>query len=275
MKKLALILVVIGLSLAGTDAFALAGIDAYTVLMLHFNGEDSSTNFIDSSFSNHTVTANGNAQIDTAQKQFGSASGLFDGSGDYLSLADSDDWFFSSEDFSIDFWIRFNDILSDNICGQWVADGDQSYFQLDPAYMAFYDAQGGDNIGFAGTWAAVDASIWHHIALVRDDNNWYFFVDGSRKNLILTGIGWSATLANHNAVFSIGADKVSGIPRGFLNGWLDEFRVSNGIARWTSNFSLPTSEHEIALTPIPEPASMLLLGIGGLLAVVFGRKRRY
>jgi len=58
----------------------------------------------------HTVTAYGNAQIDTAQSKFGGASGLFDGAGDYLSTPDSEDWNFGSGDFTIDFWVRFNSL---------------------------------------------------------------------------------------------------------------------------------------------------------------------
>ena len=54
------------------------------------------------------VTANGNARITTGQSEFGGASGLFDGSGDYLSTPDSADWYFGTGDFTIDFWVRFN-----------------------------------------------------------------------------------------------------------------------------------------------------------------------
>src|SRR3990167_5725818 len=75
--------------------------DSYTQLLLHCDGVDAATTFTDEI--GKAVTANGNAQIDTAQKKFGTASGLFDGTGDYLSLADSDDWNFGAGDFTIDF----------------------------------------------------------------------------------------------------------------------------------------------------------------------------
>ncbi|MBI4688786.1 MAG: hypothetical protein HY754_00715 [Nitrospirae bacterium] len=61
--------------------------DSYTKLMLHFNGTNGSTTFTDSATSK-SVTASGNAKIDTAQSKFGGASGLFNGTTDYLSLAD-------------------------------------------------------------------------------------------------------------------------------------------------------------------------------------------
>ena len=37
--------------------------------------------------------------------------------------------------------------------------------------------------------------------------------------------------------------------QGYTDGWLDEVRVSKGIARWTANFTPPTSEYTKA-TPM-------------------------
>ena len=57
-----------------------AGIDSDTKLMLHMDGDDSS--------SEHTYTANGNPQLDASESQF-DGSMYFDGTGDYLSIPDS------------------------------------------------------------------------------------------------------------------------------------------------------------------------------------------
>src|SRR3972149_9214360 len=67
-------------------------IDSYTKLLLHMDGANGSTTFTDEM--GQAVTANGNAQISTAQSKFGGASGLFDGTGDYLSVPASADWDF-------------------------------------------------------------------------------------------------------------------------------------------------------------------------------------
>ena len=67
----------------------------YKVLGLHCNGTNGSTTFTD--VKGNTVTANGNAQISTAQYPAltgKTASALFDGAGDYLSIPDSADWDF-------------------------------------------------------------------------------------------------------------------------------------------------------------------------------------
>ena len=61
--------------------------DSYTKALLHMDGADGSTTFIDES--GKTWTRAGNAQIDTSQYKFGGASGLFDGSGDWVDTPGS------------------------------------------------------------------------------------------------------------------------------------------------------------------------------------------
>src|SRR3990167_5305793 len=86
--------------------------DTDCVLMLHMDGTDGATTFTDSSDNAKTMTAVGNAQIDTAQSKFGGASGLFDGTGDWLTTPDSTDWDLGTGDFTIDFWIRFSSVAN-------------------------------------------------------------------------------------------------------------------------------------------------------------------
>jgi hypothetical protein len=78
------------------------------VLLVGFEGVDGSTSFVDESPSGHTLTAVGNAQVDTAQSRFGASSGLFDGNGDYISVLDSNDFSFGAGDFTIETRVRFN-----------------------------------------------------------------------------------------------------------------------------------------------------------------------
>ncbi|MFA9409514.1 MAG: hypothetical protein ACERKJ_11880, partial [Candidatus Dadabacteria bacterium] len=82
------------------------GVDTYTKLLLHMNGTDESTTITDSGSTGHTVTAEDNAQIDTAVYKFDNASCLFDGTDDYLSVPDHADWNFGSGLFTIDLWFK-------------------------------------------------------------------------------------------------------------------------------------------------------------------------
>jgi hypothetical protein len=78
--------------------------DAYTKALLHMDGTDASTTFTDES--GKTWTRSGDAQIDTDQYKFETASGKFDGSGDYVYTGDSADWDAGSGDYTVDYWAR-------------------------------------------------------------------------------------------------------------------------------------------------------------------------
>ena len=209
-------------------------VDSYTKLLLHCDGADASTTFIDSALGK-AVTANGNAQIDTAQSKFGGASGLFDGTGDYLTLADSADWDFSTGAFTIDFWIRFSSIAATQGIINHITNG-TNYWAIywstsnEITFLKYTDAV--ETINITKSWTPV-INTWYHVALVRNGTNWYFFVDGTQIGT--TGSSAYAT-GNYTGVLRIAQH--SNTANHFF-GWLDEIRISKGIARWTSNFTPP------------------------------------
>jgi hypothetical protein len=100
---------------------------ANVVLLMGFEGADASTTFVDESSVGRTMTAIGNAQIDTAQFKFGAASGLFDGSGDVVTAADSADWDFGSGDFTIEMFVRHSVNASQGYVEQYTGGGNRSW----------------------------------------------------------------------------------------------------------------------------------------------------
>jgi hypothetical protein len=223
----------------------MAGIDSYTKLMLHCDGSDASTTFTDSELTPKTMTAVGNAQIDTAQSKFGGASGLFDGTGDYLTVPDSADWVLGTGDFTIDFWVRFNALPTN---GNWVAFYEQDSGGSTRVLFDIYNDAGTYQPDFlqGGTDVFVNSSglstnTWYHIALVRSGNSIYFFQDGVQQGATQT---FSDSISDWTSVLRIGHDTNAGHPSQ-LNGWLDEYRISVGIARWTANFTPPTAAYSV------------------------------
>ena len=211
----------------------------YDILLLHYNGVDGSINFIDEG--EHILTAYGDTQIDTAQQKFGIASGLFDGSGDYLSSVDSVDWSFGTGDFTIDCWVRFNSLTGTQaICGQYASNSDYWYVSKDTSNkLEMQFVAGGSNIGTYTTSSAYSFSTatWYHIAFVRNSTTGLIFVNGVSQALTETNAFGAGNVGNVAAAFEIGRFNVAS----YIDGWMDELRISKGTARWTSSFTVATS----------------------------------
>lgn len=212
-------------------------------LLLHFNGSDGSNAFTDDA--GKTVSAYGNAQIDTAQSKFGGASALFDGSGDYLSIPDSDDFYFSTGDFTIDFWIRFNSLTGNQqICGQFSSGSNFWYLtKTSNNKIQLYVVVGGvEKVFYCTDPYIIAANTWYHIEFCRNGSTAFIFLDGIKQTTTAYTPFGTGDMGNISSPFFVGqnGDNVS-----FVNGWIEEFRVSKGIARHTANFTPPTNPYSI------------------------------
>jgi hypothetical protein len=203
---------------------AQGGIDANTVSMLHFDGTNAATVFIDEI--GNIVTPYGNAKTSTGQKKFGTASGLFDGTGDYLTVPGS--FSMGTGSFTIDLQVYFSAIVT----YQWLI-GD--YAELDNNLDIVYF--GSTNllyvylqaVSYTFSWTPTTGA-WYHVAVTRSGTDLKVFIDGSQ-------IGVTKTSSNNIVCTSL---IIGGQFNGTytLNGYIDELRVSN-TARWTTNFPPP------------------------------------
>lgn len=218
-----------------------ATVDSNTELLLHCDGEDESTTFTDSGDDGRTVTASGDAQIDTDWYEFASGAGLFDGTGDYLSVGDHADFTLSTDDFTIDTWINIDDLSGDRcIVSQLSADTDFWEFYVDSngALKFHYEDNGGDDITITTANSTISVDTAYHVAVVRDGSNFYLFVDGA-----IEGTG-----SDSDEIDDLSGDLMIGFlnkttPEDYFDGHMDEFRFSPGAARFTTNFEPATSEY--------------------------------
>lgn len=245
MKRLMIGLIVLVLSLATGFVYG-EGVDEHVVLLLHNNGEDGSTNFIDASVVGaHTVTANGDVHIDASEYKFGGGSAFFDGEADYLSIPDSDNWDFGAGDFTIDFWVRFNDIESYQYFYQQYGGAKNTIYFIKHGSqrLNFYVINGGtikaDYI-MTDAWSGLRADTWYHIALVREGTSLNMYINGLPQALTETTPISTGDLGNYSSVLYIGSRYNS---TNAFNGWIDQYRVSKGIARWSSEFNPPKEEY--------------------------------
>jgi hypothetical protein len=207
----------------------------------HFDGSDASTTFTDSSSSAHAITANGNAQLDTAQFKFGSASLLLDGTDDYAKCVDSADFNMQTAgDWTVEAWIRpntvtgvhailhFNHELSATNRGLHVYTNGTAV-NVDNGVTAS---------GLSG--GTVSTGVWYHVAVTRLSGTIYVWLDGTQIDTEAAqdyGDGDSVLLIGRHS------ESTDGL---YFNGWIDDVRVTKGVARYTANFTRPSE-------PFPNP----------------------
>jgi len=220
------------------------GVDTYTKLLMHCEGTDAATTFRDGSFTHRTLTSKGtSAQIDTAQFKFGAASGLFNAG--YVYAADSDDWHFDGN-FTIDLWVRHSSLPSSGshqmYISQYVNTSTHWNFRIsntgDSHYLRYEFVNNGSAvINFISSAITITTGAWHHVALVRNGSIWNIYYDG----VDVGGCTDADSLVNLATALYVGSWGSAG--GYYFYGWMDEVRVSKGIARWTEDFTPPTEAY--------------------------------
>lgn len=219
---------------------------ANVVLLASFDGADGATTATDDSNSGHTLTFNGGAQLDTAQKVFGTAALLLDGSGDLVSVAPSTDWHLEDGDFTIEARVRF---------------ASSSGYQ---AIVSHYDATPGEERQFvweyrgdlspkrirligstdnSGVFLVVQTSEWeptvgqfYALAVERENGTARLYVDGA----VMGEAASTSNFFQSDTSLRIGAQRVSGSLTTFLNGHIDELRFTNGVGRYGGAYTPAT-----------------------------------
>ena len=173
----------------------------------------------------------GDAKVSTAQYKYGTGSIELDGTGDYLSIAASKNFAFGTGDFTIEFWMRSTDGngniigLVTNAAGNW-------NLVLASSLMYWQSQYATTNLLNRSATAILDGA-WHHVAFTRASGSNRMFFDG-----VLQGAAVSDS-TNYTApnAMQVGSSGVYGD----LAAHIDDLRITKGYARYTSNFTPPSS----------------------------------
>jgi len=209
--------------------------DANTLLLLHMDGKDASTDFVDDNGKGRAqvgVSANGNAQIDIAQSKFGGASAVFDGTGDYLTVSNDTDAFdFGTADWTIEFWFRADTLPTFN--DAWLFDpritsgGAHTTIGMSNSKLNY----------FAGGIYRIESSTlstntWYHAAVVSNSQTITMYLDGVSQGTYSSSYTYTANNTIYIGANSSGNDE--------FDGYIDEFRVSD-TCRYTTGFTPDTA----------------------------------
>jgi len=106
--------------------------------------------------------------------------------------------------------------------------------------MVFGICSGATGYGGYSSVDISDITTWHHIAGVRNGNNLLLFIDGVLVGTFdVTGV--SANDSSNKLAIGRKGECTTGR---YFKGYVDEPRISKGIARWTSDFTPPTEEYD-------------------------------
>jgi len=165
----------------------------------------------------------------------------FDGSTDYLTLADSADWDYGSGDFTIELKYRPSGVTAyDCFVGQNVIDGackfDMGASGTHPRFTA--SANGPSICEYSVTAAQTfTAGVTYDLSVVRSGNSLYIFKDGVSLALTETLTISGKTLPNLTTVLAIGTDTYN--TGRDINAYLYGVRITKGTGRYTANYTPP------------------------------------
>ena len=180
------------------------------------------------------------AKLSTAVSKFGGSSMSFDGTGDYLTSnsATTDLYAFGSGNFTIEMWLYLNSVSGTQVFYDQrpLAGGVYPTLYMSGSTLYYYT-----NAANRITGSTLSTSQWYHIAVSRSGTSTKLFVNGTQS-----GSTYTDTNVYLNAALRpfIGGDGTN-LGTGGLNGYIDDLRITKGYARYTSNFTAPTSAFPI------------------------------
>ena len=189
------------------------------------------------------IETQGDAKITTSVYKYGTGSIAFDGTGDYLIFRKNPLIQFGTGDFTIEGWTYLVSKVSNFPCifsnynaftngngslGIFAGhnSGNTSKYQLALNGTGFPSIQSSTSIAY---------NSWVHLAVVRYNGVITLYVNGVADGTV----SFSGTLngAGDNCTIGYSTDEASTT----INGYVDDFRITRGYARYTSNFTPPTA----------------------------------
>ena len=181
-----------------------------------------------------TTTSSG---IVTFSKYYGSSLFL-DGTNDWLNVPGGGDFDFGKNDFTIECWANTRTTSGDgriiNQDRNNLGDGGGTFlFYRYGSTLQFYSAASTawDNVN-ALSMGTITVNTWTHLAVTRQNGTVYTWKDGVNIASVVGNLGLTDTGDIKIGTYGDGVGA-------FWNGYLQDFRIYKGVAKYTSNFTPP------------------------------------
>ena len=189
----------------------------------------------DSTTRNNVQTSLGGF-LSTTQSKFGGSSIRYPGGLWHITTAGPQNTL-GIGDFTIEFWVWFDGLGNQRVLTQ----GGTGVGEF---LLIFYPT-GGFDWAESGTArcsapsSTYTTSTWYHIAIVRSGLTTSAYVNGTQTGTTYT----PGTNYNFNSTAGIYIGGNPNTPSQTFAGYIDELRITPGVARYTANFSVATSAH--------------------------------
>lgn len=190
---------------------------------------------------------NNNSSVSVAQSKFGGSSIYLNGITNNLITAPATWQALGTSDFTVEAWInittpgQFQGIFSTVPVATGIGFG----IQILNTGFVVAGIGNGNSSNNASSLAAISANTWYHVAAVRSGSNLMLFVDGVLQNTTAISVGG----VNISSGARIGRYYVDGTDQYNTTGYIDDLRVTVGVARYVASFKVPTNKLATYFTP--------------------------
>lgn len=223
---------------------------ANVVLLMHGEGTDGSNVFVDSSNQSNTFTAKAGSRISTLNKKFGAGALYFNGNTTGVYTNSKSDFAFGSDDFTVECFVYATANADQN---SRIVNFGLHWSNVDSWSINFNDfysrkiSLASYKLGASRLCESVtltNINTWYHVAVTRSGGVFRLFVDGVLESANSSYIGIPIETSTTNICCIGGAYNLSQDED--FAGYIDEFRITKGVARYTENFTPPAA-------PFPNP----------------------
>jgi len=202
---------------------------------------------VDNSQLNNLETA-GNVQINTTITKFGTGSMYFDGVSNYLRIPYNQSLNFGKGDFTIEFWLYPTSnaasesyIMTAGPAGAGAVNrGWRLSSNIGTTSGIYFAPLGAGNEIKLGNYPS--SNSWHHVAIVRSNTTITGYVDGvALGTTINVGANTITDITTGDFSYVGALHNTGGVGRLFYTGYLDDLRITKGIARYSNTFTIPTT----------------------------------
>jgi hypothetical protein len=177
----------------------------------------------------------GNAQISTAQSKFGGSSMYFDGTGDYVASASSPLLALGTGNLTVEFWFRASSVGTNQRIVQNTVGGFDS-----TSYILRINGSSKLEVAFAypdvsaSSTTTIANDTWYHVAMVRNGTSVKVYLNGVEEMSGTSSGNMSNQYAYVGGYYNVG-------PAEYFTGYVQDVRITKGIARYTTAFTPPTT----------------------------------